>query len=150
MSDSQREIEELLYRYAEQIDRGDFEGVADLLADAVIVGPGGERGPQGRAEILRMYQATTRCYQDDGTPHTKHVTSNVIVEVDEVAGTATARSYFTVFQALPDFPLQPIVAGRYHDAFTRVGERWRFSERKMMPDLFGDVGRHLLVDLSGQ
>ena len=148
MADSRREIEDLLYLYAERIDRGDFEGVADLLAGGVIIGPNGERGPQGRAAILAMYEATTRRYEDDGTPHTKHVTSNVIVEVDEAAGTATARSYFTVFQALPDFPLQPIVAGRYHDGFERVDGCWRFCERKMMPELFGDVSRHLLIDVS--
>jgi hypothetical protein len=44
---------------------------------------------------------------DDGTPRTKHVTTNIAVEVDEEAGTALARSYFTVLQALPDLPLQP-------------------------------------------
>ncbi|WP_234345983.1 aromatic-ring-hydroxylating dioxygenase subunit beta [Streptomyces sp. NRRL F-5755] len=37
----------------------------------------------------------------DGAPRTQHVTSNVAIEVDERAGTADARSYVTVLQALP-------------------------------------------------
>jgi 3-phenylpropionate/cinnamic acid dioxygenase small subunit len=149
MAESHREIERLLYVYAERIDLGDFEGVADLFAFATIVGPGGEPGPHGREGVLKMYEATTRRYDDDGTPHTKHVTSNLIIEVDESAGLATCRSYFTVFQALPDFPIQPIVAGRYHDRFERVEGHWRFTERKMMPELFGDMSRHMLIDITG-
>jgi hypothetical protein len=43
----------------------------------------------------------------DGTPRTKHVTTNVAIEVDEEAGTAVSRSYFTALQALPDLALQP-------------------------------------------
>ena len=56
---------------------------------------------------------------DDGTPRTKHVTTNVVIEVDAEAGTAVSRSYFTVLQALPDLALQPIVSGRYQDRFER-------------------------------
>jgi hypothetical protein len=110
------------------------------------MGPTGEAGARGRDQALAMYTVSTRRYED-GTPHTKHVTSNVLIDVDEAAGTASARSYFTVFQALPDFPLQPIIAGRYHDRFERVAGRWRFSERKMIPELFGDLSRHLLISI---
>lgn len=146
MSDSQREIERLLFLYAERIDLGDFEGVADLFAHAVLKGPVGEDGVRGRDAALALYTCSTRRYED-GTPRTKHVTSNLIVEVDEPASRASARSYFTVFQALPDFPLQAIIAGRYHDRFERVGGLWRFSERRMLPELFGDLSRHLLIPL---
>ncbi|CAM5465366.1 Nuclear transport factor 2 family protein OS=Streptomyces rimosus subsp. rimosus (strain ATCC/ DSM 40260 / JCM 4667 / NRRL 2234) OX=1265868 GN=SRIM_026395 PE=4 SV=1 [Streptomyces rimosus subsp. rimosus] len=63
----------------------------------------------------------------DGTPRTQHVTSNVAIEVDERGGYADARSYVTVFQALPELPLQAIAAGRYRDRFERRGGRWRFA-----------------------
>jgi hypothetical protein len=75
------------------------------------------------------------------------VTSNLIVDADETRGEARARSYFTVLQALPDFPLQPVVAGRYEDRFERVANRWRFAERRMFVELVGDVSRHLLISL---
>ena len=75
------------------------------------------------------------------------MTTNIVVEVDEASDTATARSYFTVFQALEDFPLQAIIAGRYHDKFDRVDGRWRFSERVIIPELMGDLSRHLLIEI---
>lgn len=146
MSESHREIERLLYTYAERIDLGDFEGVADMFAHAVITSPGAPRGRGGREQALETYKRSTRLYED-GTPKTKHVTTNAIIEVDEESGTATSRAYFTVFQALEDFPLQPIIAGRYHDKFERIDGSWRFCERMMLPELMGDLSRHLLFKL---
>jgi hypothetical protein len=63
--------------------------------------------------------------------------------VDEEAGTAVSRSYFTALQALPDLALQPIVSGRYHDRFERRDGQWRFVERRVSTDLLGDVSHHL-------
>jgi ketosteroid isomerase-like protein len=141
-------IERLILTYAERIDRGDFEGVGELFADAVIAGPDGSPLARGRDQARRLYERTTRRYED-GTPRTKHLTTNLLVDVDEAAGSARARSYFTVLQGLPDFPLQPIVAGRYEDRFERAGGGWRFAERRMFVELVGDVSRHLLISLPG-
>ena len=55
----------------------------------------------------------------DGTPRTKHVTTNPIIEVDD-AETASCRSYYTVLQQTDELPLQTIVTGRYHDRFECV------------------------------
>ena len=144
--DSYRDIENLLYLYAERIDAGNLEGVAEMFSNAEILALDLENGVRGYDEVLAMYQNSTRIYEKTGTPCTKHVTTNAIIEVDEENNSATARSYFTVFQALDDFPLQPIIAGRYHDRFERVGGKWRFKERKMLPELYGDLSRHLLFD----
>ena len=135
-----------MYRYAEGIDAGDFAGVGALFADGEI--RPAEDGPsiRGADAVRELYAATVRVYAD-GTPRTKHVTTNVVVEVDEAAGTATARSYFTVLQQLEDFPLQVIAAGRYSDTFVRVDDAWRFAIRRMHLDLAGDLRRHLLVAL---
>jgi hypothetical protein len=83
----------------------------------------------------------------DGTPRTKHVTTNVMVEVD--GDTATARSYYTVMQQTEVLPLQPIICGRYHDTFTNQGGHWRFADRLIFSDLIGDLSQHLLVDVYG-
>ena len=141
------EIAALVYAYAERIDGGDYAGVADLLADAEITAEGTDRRWRGRDEVLRLYESGTRRHAD-GTPRTKHVTTNLVVELDEAAGTATARSYYTVLQAVPgELTLQPIVAGRYRDRFARTDGRWRFAGRHMVVDLVGDLGHHLLFDL---
>jgi hypothetical protein len=49
-----------------------------------------------------------------------------------------------VFQALEEFPLQPIIGVRYHDRFARTGAGWRFAERRIDTRLVGDLSRHLL------
>jgi 3-phenylpropionate/cinnamic acid dioxygenase small subunit len=143
---SRTAIEHLLYLYAELIDAGDFEALADLLAPAVVRANGQVLADRERAAVLLMYETSTRRY-DDGTPRTRHVVTNVVVHLDETSGVATSRSTFTVYQSLPDFPLQPIIAGRYHDRFVRVHGRWRFDEREIVPELFGDLSRHLLIQV---
>ncbi len=93
--------------------------------------------------MLTLWQSGVTVYPD-GTPRTKHVVTNPIIEVDAAAGTATCRSYYTVFQQAGDFALQPIVAGRYHDQFERVDGKWRFVFRDYsMMDMIGDVSHHL-------
>ena len=140
-----REIENLLYRYAERIDAGDFAGVADLFAHGEITVEGSDASTRGREAVQRLYETTTRRYEEDGTPRTRHVVTNAIVEVD-AAGHATCRSCFTVLQQTPKLPLQPIITGRYHDRFERVDGGWRFASRRMILDQFGDLSQHLMVD----
>jgi 3-phenylpropionate/cinnamic acid dioxygenase small subunit len=137
---SYRAIENLIATYAELVDDGDFAGVGILLANATFTGGAGSMS--GRDAIEKMLRDSLIVY-DDGTPRTKHVTTNVAIEVDEEASTAVSRSYFTVVQALPDLALQPIVSGRYQDRFERRDGQWRFVERRVQTDLVGDVSRHL-------
>lgn len=144
--DSARKIENLLYTYAERIDRGDLDGVAELFTHATIFGQ--ENGPPetqfvGVEGARRMYGMSTRLYDDDGTPKTKHITSNAIIEVDDAGGTATCRSYYCVVQATPALPLQPIIAGRYHDTFQVIDGEWWFATRTLFVDLMGDLSQHL-------
>ena len=146
MTDSATQLGNLIARYAECIDGGDFDGTADLLAHAAV--GGGDGGPllTGREAIRELFSSTTRLHPD-GTPGTRHVTTNLILEIDEDAGTATVRSYWTVLQAVTGLPLQPILAGRYHDRFERRSGVWWFSERRYLVDLVGDVSHHLLTEL---
>jgi 3-phenylpropionate/cinnamic acid dioxygenase small subunit len=139
--DAARAIENLLYIYAERMDAGDFSGVAALF-DGAVYGPAGGPMLSGCAELEAVLRSMVQLH--DGSPATKHVTTNVIVEIDDDGRRATARSYFTVLQALVDLPLQVIVAGRYHDRFVRDEGRWRFAERIVWMDLSGDLSRHLV------
>ena len=145
MSSADREssywaIERLIATYAELVDDGDFAAVGRLLADATFTGGAGV--VSGGDAIEKMLHDIVIVY-DDGTPRTKHITTNLAVEVDEEAGTAVSRAYFTVLQALPDLALHPIVSGRYHDRFERREGQWRFVERRVRTDLVGDVSHHL-------
>src|SRR5688572_15734394 len=97
----------LLYAYAERMDNGDLEGAAGLFKQAQI--EKGSGPPFDHQDILAYWRAVVILYPD-GTPRTKHVITNPILEIDEEAGRASCRSYYTVFQAAPDLPLQPVAA----------------------------------------
>lgn len=142
------EIYVLLYTYAERIDAGDFAGVADLFADAEMTFEGHDAVRRGRHEVLALYERSTRRYPDDGTPKTRHLVTNVIVDLHDAETTATSRSSYVVLQAVPGaLALQPIIVGRYHDRFARVDGRWRFAARHMFVDLVGELGHHMRFDL---
>ncbi len=144
MTDGAIEIQNLVHRYAELIDLGDFDGLGQLLARAEVGSADSPGTLTGQDAVVAMFSSTTRRYPD-GTPRTKHVTTNLIVQVDDETGTGACRSYFTVFQQVEGLPLQPVVAGRYHDRFVRDDGAWRFAERRFFIDLVGDVSRHLFL-----
>ena len=142
--DTRTQILNLLYLYAERMDAGDFAGVAALFRHArVKSGPDGTIiGEEG---LLAQWREWVHVYPD-GTPRTKHVVTNPILDYDEVAGTASCRSYYTVLQATGTLPLQVVAAGRYHDAFERVDGTWRFAARDYsLLDLTGELSDHLKI-----
>jgi hypothetical protein len=133
-------IANLIHLYAERIDEGDFAGVGRLFADAEYGGAAG--GVRGAHAVEALLRGMVRTY-DDGTPRTRHVTTNVIIEVDDRGSVAKARSVFTVFQSLPGRGIEPIASGRYHDDFEHAPDGWRFRSRRMLLDHAGDLSRHL-------
>ena len=141
MSDSSLAILRLMNEYCRAADAGDFEAFAKLFEDGVFHVIGDPAGPlAGREAVMGLLQNVTLY---EGKPLTKHVLSNVQIDVDESSGEATAQSYITVFQCVPpDFPLQPIFIGHYHDTFERSGSVWRFKNRSISPDLIGDISHH--------
>ena len=143
--DDARLIENLLYTYAERIDAGDLEGVAELFRHGAIAAPTEGSLVEGYEGALALYQGATRIYPDTGTPKTRHITTNAIIDVN--GDTATSRACYTVVQGTDDFPLQPIISGRYHDSFHKVDGEWCFKRREMYVDLVGDLSAHLLIDL---
>ncbi|MCE4053858.1 nuclear transport factor 2 family protein [Pseudomonas sp. Au-Pse12] len=142
MSNSAIEMTNLLYRYAERMDRGDLEGAAALFRHARVKVSNCEN-LLDEAGILLIWKQHVKIYPC-GTPRTKHVITNPIIEIDDASGKATIDSYYTVLQATNELPLQPIAAGRYHDEFERVGQTWRFCFRDYsLLELTGDLSFHL-------
>jgi len=149
--DDARLIENVLYTYAARIDAGDFDGVADLFTHGRICGtenPPPEAVFEGRDGVKKMYEATTRRYDDDGTPKTHHITTNACIELADDAMTASARTYYCVMQATDVLPLQAIITGRYHDTFHKIDGEWWFDTRVMFVHQVGDLSQHLLFDLT--
>jgi uncharacterized protein (TIGR02246 family) len=137
-ADDRDEIRRLIHAYARRIDSGDLDGVADLFADARLVTGDGQVF-SGRETLRSLWNGVVMY---DGVPRTHHLITNVDVHVDDEGRTATAHSYVTVIQATASLPLQTIAANRHEDRFEKVGGRWRFTERRDVPDLAGDLSQH--------
>jgi 3-phenylpropionate/cinnamic acid dioxygenase small subunit len=136
-------IAELLARYAEAVDAGDFAAVGRLLSDAEILDGEGNRIATGASEVTALYENVTKVHAD-GTPRTAHVITNVVIDPVAV-DVVEMRSRFTVFQATERLPLQAVVVGRYVDRVERLGGEWRFVSRTMLPEAWGEVGEHLHI-----
>jgi 3-phenylpropionate/cinnamic acid dioxygenase small subunit len=139
------EIENLLYEYQSRLDDGDLEGMAALFEHAVLSSDTVAATWTGSAEVLALYRQIFRMY-GDGSPHTTHTTMNPIVHIDQESGTATSRSVYVVYQQVDDFPLQPIITGRYHDTFERVDGAWRFASRIFVAGLQGNLRAHQVLE----
>ncbi|MNJ59612.1 hypothetical protein D3C77_553080 [compost metagenome] len=143
MTTSAVQICNLLYRYAEYLDSGQLVEAAELFRHARIKVQ--SPGLLDHTALLGIWQQRLKVYPC-GTPRTKHVITNPIIDIDEASGTATVRSCYTVLQATDTLPLQPIAAGRYVDQFERVAGVWRFSFRDYSQlEMMGDLSGHLMV-----
>ena len=144
--ESHHAITALMFRYAECVDAADFAGIAALFADGCITNEGVDGAITGPDAVRKLYERTNRVH-DDGTTRTRHLNTNVFVDIDADDQRASARSAFVVFQQTPALPLQPIVSGRYRDTFLSAGG-WHFERRHIIVDFVGDVREHLSFDLS--
>lgn len=133
------EITAVVNRYAELLDGGDLEGVVRLFDGATW------RSSDGAAHttpesVKRVYD---RVILYDGTPRTRHLITNLTIELEEGSDEAGGRCCYTVLQGVePGGPIQTILAGRYHDRYRRTTEGWRFADRLFLVDLVGDLSRH--------
>lgn len=141
MRAARESILRLMNEYCYRIDLGDIEGFAALFENGSFGITGDPGGPCiGKKAMLEMLKNVILY---DGKPQTKHVMSNVQIDVTDSANEATAQCYIIVFQALPAvFPMQAIFAGHYHDRFLKTAYGWGFASREISADLLGDLSHH--------
>lgn len=141
MVSAKEQILALMNAYCFRIDQGDLQGFAELFSRGTWLVQGDPSGGDtGTQQVLATLQ---NIILYDGKPNTKHVMSNVQIDIDPTGETASAQCYITVNQAVPpDFPLQPIFIGHYYDTFSCEQGDWHFTLRDIRPDLAGDLSYH--------
>jgi len=144
-----QEIKNLMYTYALCVDQRDHARLGEMFAKGAIKSNRGEVGGAlvGADNVRAAYDRNNKV-MTDGTAGTKHLVTNITISPRQDRDAAVvATSYFTVCQATPVLPLQPIVMGRYEDRFVLDGEAWRFDEKIIFVDLMGNLDEHLNIEL---
>jgi SnoaL-like domain len=144
VSEDYEAIRRLSCDYTFLLDAGDFDGVAELLAEAELqpVMRGVVSEPVvGAAAIRAFYADQVVLY--DGDPRTRHLISNHAISV--TGDEATARCYFTVLIKPPGEPYQTVVGGQYRDRFVRRDGTWRFAAKAIQVDYLNDIGLHFRI-----
>ncbi len=135
------DIPNLLYTYADLFDAGDFAGAARLFDHGALFA--GTTEIKGEEAIVAMWQKTVHLYAD-GTPRTRHLTTNPRIQLSDDGMSAQCWSQWTVLQATDTLPLQIVATGRYHDHLAIIDGAWRFTARHYLRiDFTGDVSAHL-------
>lgn len=140
MAADRAEIVALVHEYARRLDDGDLDGVAALFEHATWRSDTTGQELRGVEEVRPVYD---RVVLYDGRPRTRHLITNLVIDLDDGAPTAAGRCYFTVIQGVvPGEPIHVILAGRYVDRFEKAEGGWRFADRLFVTDLVGDLSRH--------
>jgi ketosteroid isomerase-like protein len=133
-------IQNLVHTYPKLLDNGRLEELGALFAHATVIIQGVDDPiVKNPARITAMFRDFLQLY--DGKPRTRHQMANLIIEADQADG-AVASCSVTVFQQTADLPLQPNITGDYEDRFERTDTGWRFTERRIANDLFGNLSAH--------
>src|SRR5262249_48153980 len=120
---------------------GDLAGVVRLFDGATCRSGATGRVMRTPEEIATMYEPV-RLYED-GTPRTRHLMNNLVIDLEDGADEAAGRCSFTVLQGVETGgPMETILVGHYVDRYRRGPDGWQFAERAFHTDLVGDLSRH--------
>lgn len=133
-------IQNLVHSYPFALDRGDFDAVGRLFAQAVVYSGGDLLADRDAAAVAKSFRDWVITYAD-GSPRTRHFLANVIIRPEGPAR-AVVQSYVMVFQQTDSLALQPVIGGDYLDVVEKVDGEWRFIERRMGNDLIGNLEAH--------
>ena len=138
MNDDRGEIETLIASYCRTYDSGDFVAYAALFRHGQV----GAEGLDFKNESDIVAYHTANIFMYDGKPNTRHVITNVHVDIGDGQKTASSECYVTIYNAAPGFPLQPVFIGTYRGKFEKIDGKWRFKEFLAEPHLVGDMSHH--------
>lgn len=123
------EIQDLLYHYADLIDRKDFQRLRDevFTADAHI-DYSAFGGGVGNVEETVAY--LTDAVSDARFPHSQHLNANLQVTVDGDSGRGRIMCFNPMEMNLPDGGTQIFLIGLWYlDEYRRTDAGWRISRR---------------------
>lgn len=123
-------ITNLVYRPAALIDSGDLTCAAALFRQAQIQ-LSDNASWIDHQDLLSVWQIQFPA-TEDGSPGTRHLITNPIIEIDAEQGTATCHSNYCIMQLGGPQPLQLSESGQTLDRLVRQDGEWRFDSRQYL------------------
>jgi hypothetical protein len=136
MSDA-AEITGLVNASAFLLDEGDVEAVAALFEESTWRSDSREEVLYGSTEVRSVYE---QLYASGRSARTKHLLTNLSVNVEPGATTASSRCYWSVLRADSEKGLTITLSGQYLDQFEKSDGRWHFADRLIKVDLADESG----------
>ena len=130
------EVTELINRYGNALDSGDFDGLEAMFAEdaAFCVVPDQGVPPMRGARVIRdtIEKRWTLVHR---RAQRRHVMSNIVVESVD-GDRARARTVLLVYEVAkaPGSEIHLHGMGVYEDVLARQEGRWRFAERRLILD----------------
>jgi 3-phenylpropionate/cinnamic acid dioxygenase small subunit len=123
--DDRQQIHDVLVRYAEGIDRRDFEAVASCFMTDARASYGGRNIGPGMETIVEFLR-----HGVDSSLASTHLVGNVQIEVDNDRATSVSATIAVhVVERAGDGTRVLIRGLRYHDRLRRSKDGWRIAER---------------------
>lgn len=131
-SEIERACERLVYAYSHALDIGDMDAAADCFAEQ-----GSMARPMTPDQLVQGREAIrASLHTRPKTLLTKHLATNVMIDV-EGRDSARGLSYLTMISTTPAADAKPphvsqgpLWFGEFRDRFVRVGDEWKFLERR--------------------
>ncbi|WEK02975.1 MAG: nuclear transport factor 2 family protein [Candidatus Devosia phytovorans] len=135
---SYAEITNLQHEFIETLDQRDYAGLAAMFSNGtlVIARPDLAEPPSATGEPAVAQMLATTLPPPMATAFGRHIASNLIIEIDEDAGTATARMYTAAYLVVEGRPAHFLGAGRHQHRFVRNDGVWEFAEKVITGDAF--------------
>lgn len=123
------EIQDLLYRYADLIDRKDFQRLRDeVFTSDAHIDYSAFGGSVGDLEHTIAY--LTDAVSDQRFPHSQHLNANLQITVQGDSGTGRIMCFNPMDMNLPDGGTQLFMVGLWYlDEYRRTQAGWRISRR---------------------
>jgi 3-phenylpropionate/cinnamic acid dioxygenase small subunit len=121
------EIQDMLYEYADIIDKKDFDRLRDVFAEDSHIDYSAYGGAVGNREeaIEFLKQAMV-----DVFPNTQHLNANIQIKVEGDAATGRVMCFNPMEMNMPDGGTQVIMFGLWYiDKYIRTEQGWRIKER---------------------
>jgi len=138
MSDAD-EITRLVHSYARLLDGGDVNGVVALFEHSTWRSLPNGSALRGSAEVRPVYE---NLLAREGGLQTKHLITNLSIDVEPGATTASSHCYWTVLRNAPGQPIGITLSGQYADRFEKCDGHWRFVDRLITIDQTSEPSDH--------